>query len=86
LIEEIATVSSAVTEVFQPDKLNVAALGNMVDQLHIHVVARFRSDPAWPAPVWGRSPPQAYSEAGATAVLRLLADRLGSALRTAEDE
>ncbi|MBA9067554.1 diadenosine tetraphosphate (Ap4A) HIT family hydrolase [Methylobacterium sp. RAS18] len=37
----------------QPDKVNVASLGNVVAQLHIHVVARFRSDPAWPGPVWG---------------------------------
>ena len=37
----------------KPDKVNVAALGNVVAQLHVHVVGRFRSDPAWPGPVWG---------------------------------
>lgn len=37
----------------QPDKVNVGALGNVVAQLHVHVVGRFRSDPAWPGPVWG---------------------------------
>ena len=38
----------------EADKINIAALGNVVSQLHVHVVARHRSDPAWPAPIWGR--------------------------------
>ncbi|WP_020393751.1 HIT domain-containing protein [Thiolinea disciformis] len=46
---------------FQPDKLNIAALGNMVPQLHLHHIARFKSDAAWPAPVWGKHPAQAYT-------------------------
>ncbi|QLH40278.1 MAG: HIT domain-containing protein [Defluviicoccus sp.] len=54
LIDEVAKVSEAMAMLFAPDKLNVAALGNVVSQLHVHVVARFRDDPAWPAPVWGR--------------------------------
>lgn len=41
-------------------KLNIAALGNVEPQLHIHYIARFESDPAWPAPVWGALPPKAY--------------------------
>ena len=65
LMEEIADVSRALTAMVHPDKLNVAAIGNLVPQLHIHVVARFRSDPAWPAPVWGRTPPRPYSPAAA---------------------
>ncbi|HST45550.1 MAG TPA: HIT domain-containing protein [Luteimonas sp.] len=44
-----------------PDKLNVASLGNVVEQLHVHVVARFVADAAWPAPVWGRLPMQPYA-------------------------
>lgn len=40
-------------QVFQPDKLNIAALGNVVPQLHIHHIARFSNDACWPAPVWG---------------------------------
>jgi diadenosine tetraphosphate (Ap4A) HIT family hydrolase len=39
------------------EKLNVGALGNMVPQLHVHVIGRFKGDPAWPGPVWGHSPP-----------------------------
>ena len=46
---------------FGADKLNVAALGNMVPQLHIHHVVRYRADAAWPAPVWGKVPAQTYS-------------------------
>lgn len=54
LMEEIAKASAALKDVTQAEKLNVAALGNMVPQLHIHVIARFAGDPAWPNPVWGR--------------------------------
>ena len=43
------------------DKLNVAALGNIVRQLHVHVVARFEGDPAWPGPVWGNGKAVAYA-------------------------
>jgi len=42
------------------DKLNVAALGNVVPQLHVHVIARCRGDPAWPKPVWGAAPARDY--------------------------
>lgn len=55
LLEEMA-------KVFDADKMNVANLGNMVSQLHIHHVARFKTDPAWPDPVWGAQPAKAYSE------------------------
>ena len=48
-------------DVFQPHKLNVAALGNLVPQLHVHLIARFEHDPAWPAPVWGRVAARPYS-------------------------
>ena len=50
---------------FQADKLNLGALGNLVPQLHLHHLARFQTDAAWPAPVWGKFPPIAYSEAQA---------------------
>lgn len=54
LVEEIAKASKALVELYAPDKINVAALGNAVPQLHVHVIARFASDAAWPDPVWGR--------------------------------
>ena len=59
LIEEIAAVGAVLARICTPDKINVAALGNIVAQLHIHIVGRFTGDPAWPGPVWGdchRSP------------------------------
>ena len=60
LMEEIALVSRALRAGFNPHKLNVAALGNVVSQLHVHVVARFTDDAAWPKPVWGNLPMQPY--------------------------
>jgi diadenosine tetraphosphate (Ap4A) HIT family hydrolase len=60
LMTEIARVSRALREVTQCHKLNVAALGNAVPQLHVHIIARFRNDAAWPKPVWGAAPPRVY--------------------------
>lgn len=60
LLREINSVSRCLQQLFKPDKLNVAALGNMVPQLHIHIIARFASDAAWPKPVWGIGTAQAY--------------------------
>ena len=57
LMTEIARVSRALKDITKCDKLNVAALGNMVPQLHIHLIARRTSDVAWPRPVWGVAPP-----------------------------
>jgi diadenosine tetraphosphate (Ap4A) HIT family hydrolase len=60
LLDEIAAVSESLRAVTGCDKLNVAALGNQVRQLHVHVIARFRTDTAWPRPVWGSGDPVAY--------------------------
>ena len=54
LIDEIAIISDIIQKIYQPDKINVAALGNKVEQLHVHIIARFKTDQAWPEPVWGR--------------------------------
>lgn len=62
LLGEINLVGRALETMFKPDKLNVAALGNVVPQLHIHVIARFSADAAWPQPVWGRGERVAYAE------------------------
>ena len=53
LIEESSWLSQAIMEIFNGDKLNVAALGNQVPQLHIHHIVRHMNDPAWPKPIWG---------------------------------
>jgi diadenosine tetraphosphate (Ap4A) HIT family hydrolase len=60
LMTEMTRVSRALKEITKCDKLNVAALGNMVPQLHVHVIARRTSDVAWPRPVWGVAPPLAH--------------------------
>ena len=76
LIEEISSVSQVLVRLFQPDKINVGALGNMVPQLHVHVIARRRGDPAWPGPVWGSGHAELYDPAEREA----LALRLNAAL------
>ena len=65
LTDEIRRASLALRTTFSPDKLNVAALGNVVPQLHVHVIARFRNDAAWPRPVWGGPPAPPYEAAAA---------------------
>lgn len=68
LLKESNALSRWLMTEFKPDKLNIAALGNMVPQLHIHHIARFKSDPAWPAPVWGKVPSVAYEEDGIASI------------------
>jgi len=63
LMVEIARVSRALKAVTQCDKINVAALGNAVPQLHVHVIARRKTDKAWPKPVWGAAEPLDHDEA-----------------------
>ena len=76
LSDEIDTASHALRKSFRPYKLNVAALGNLVPQLHVHVIARFREDPAWPAPVWGRVAAQPYSPEALVQRIAALQDAL----------
>lgn len=72
LMEEVARCGQLLMDVFQPHKLNVAALGNLVPQLHVHVIARFEHDPAWPAPVWGRVAARPYAPEALVARVREL--------------
>jgi len=60
LVEEIAAVAAAMASALAAQKMNVAALGNVVPQLHVHVIARYENDLAWPAPIWGRVPARLY--------------------------
>jgi len=62
LIEESSCLSRALAELFRADKMNIAAIGNLVPQLHLHHVVRYRDDPAWPGPIWGRYDPLPYGE------------------------
>lgn len=59
---ESAELGKALMHVFDGDKLNIGALGNMVPQLHIHHIVRYINDPAWPAPIWGKHPMYNYTE------------------------
>ena len=63
LMNDLALVSRALKDETRCDKLNIAAIGNVVPQLHIHIVARRKDDALWPRPIWGAAPPRAYEPA-----------------------
>ena len=69
LIEEVAAASEIIRDLFSPDKNNIGALGNLVPQLHIHIIGRFRTDRAWPGPVWGAGIARPYTEEGLNVVV-----------------
>jgi len=62
LTRESSTLSRFLAETYSADKMNMGALGNLVPQLHIHHIVRYRDDPAWPGPVWGVGEAQRYAE------------------------
>ena len=62
LWQETQVVAHALKHAFAADKINIATLGNVVSQLHMHIVVRMQNDEAWPAPIWGLGVPQPYSE------------------------
>ncbi|MES2905544.1 MAG: HIT domain-containing protein [Pseudomonadota bacterium] len=80
LMQEIAQVSEAMRVLLKPDKLNVASLGNIVPQLHVHVIARFKEDAAWPNPVWGCGEAQNYHEDIQSRLVSKLRTGLGQAI------
>ena len=80
LYPEINAVSRALEDLFSPDKLNVAAIGNLVPQLHVHVIARNVDDAAWPNPVWGFAGREVYAADAAEHRRQELAARLGDLL------
>ncbi len=68
LWQEATSLAETVKDTFGADKMNIATLGNMVGQLHMHVIARRRDDAAWPAPVWGKHPAKPYSQGQVAAI------------------
>jgi diadenosine tetraphosphate (Ap4A) HIT family hydrolase len=72
LLRESSRLSAVLADRFHADKLNIAALGNVVPQLHVHHVVRYRDDPAWPAPVWGYTPARLYTPDELSTVLDTL--------------
>jgi diadenosine tetraphosphate (Ap4A) HIT family hydrolase len=81
LMGEIALLARALKETTGCDKLNIAAIGNVVPQLHIHIVARNRNDAAWPRPVWGAVPPRAYEPAAQRRLVEALQRQLAGILQ-----
>lgn len=79
LLRESSLLGRALMHAFEGHKLNVAALGNIVPQLHLHHIVRFEGDPAWPAPVWGRHPARHYDEAQRRAFVERLMPHLADA-------
>jgi diadenosine tetraphosphate (Ap4A) HIT family hydrolase len=79
LMTEITAVSQALKAITACDKLNVAAIGNMVPQLHVHIVARRYGDPAWPKPVWGALPARAWDTAARERLVAAVRGKVGLA-------
>lgn len=73
---ESIALGQAMMSLYHGDKLNVAALGNMVPQLHWHHIVRFAKDPAWPAPVWGKVPAVPYTDSEAKNEIKRLSEML----------
>ena len=73
---EIARASEALEAIYQPQRINVAAFGNVVEQLHIHVIVRFKTDLAWPNPVWGMAPARVYNPDGLNEIVTHLRQAL----------
>lgn len=68
-LRESSFLAEFLMKAFNGDKMNIAALGNIVPQCHLHHVVRYHSDAAWPSPVWGKLPAKAYTEATLNEVL-----------------
>ena len=80
LWRESACLARNLTQSFHADKINIGVLGNLVPQLHIHHIARFTSDPAWPGPVWGHSEPVPYEKHSITERVGMACDWFGDEL------
>lgn len=78
-MDEILQASRVLKEVTRCDKLNIAAIGNVVPQLHVHIVARWINDPLWPKPVWGAATPRPGDAMAFARFLAAMGDRLGIA-------
>lgn len=72
LLDESTCLAAHIHKVFHADKLNIAALGNVVPQLHIHHIVRYRDDASWPRPVWGEQPAVPYSVGQADAIRSIM--------------
>lgn len=76
LMAESCLLAEKLVQIYQPDKLNIAAIGNLVPQLHVHHVARYKTDKAWPGPIWGKFSPLPFDEQKAQAQIARLQEQL----------
>lgn len=78
LTEESSYLAENLAALYKADKMNIAAIGNLVPQLHIHHVVRYRDDKAWPAPVWGKFAAEPYTDQQIAEHLARVTDRLNA--------
>lgn len=76
LWQESSQLSNAMMSIFKGEKMNIAALGNMVPQLHVHHIVRYKNDKAWPKPIWGEFPMVPYSDKKAQDIEHKIAQEL----------
>lgn len=84
LWQETNALAAALNNLFAADKINIGALGNVVSQLHMHVIVRYKSDVAWPAPVWGKVAAVPYSDTQLADIRARLKGALGNDFQFAE--
>lgn len=80
LLLEITELSKLIKALYKPDKLNIASLGNIVAQLHIHLIARYKNDSTWPSPVWGFEEPIPYPIQESQKMITIIQQQLPSGL------
>lgn len=80
LLNESSLLSELLMQVFNGDKMNVAALGNVVEQLHVHHVVRYKKDVSWPKPIWGQQPLTPYTDDELASLKEQLMPKLATVL------
>lgn len=80
VLNESSLLSELLMQVFNGDKMNIAALGNMVPQLHLHHVVRYKNDASWPKPIWGQQPLTPYSDEALKVLKNKLLPKLNAIL------
>lgn len=80
LLAESCLVAEKLQAIYRPDKLNIATIGNLVPQLHVHHIARYQTDKAWPAPIWGKLPAKPYALPDAELQIERLRTALNASL------
>lgn len=85
LLNEINLLAANVKKIFAVDKLNIAAIGNVVQQLHVHIIGRRRTDYCWPNVVWGRAEREPYTEAAVVELVQQLLPQISEIFRPMQE-